>query len=160
MKNLFLLCLFISIVCVVGCASIDFSHSYSVTVNNIGNSTIKMEEIELYPEYIVGFVNSTPEGTITKGAWEGCGPFYDIQKEVIVKWKVVETGKTYTQKIAITLPKGFYNEEWNSRLCFYINPDRKKVWVAYSVFDEKEENYVLVDSEGKLFLIDDYAEVE
>ncbi len=161
MKTLLLLCLSISVACIAGgCASFPQSRSYSVTVGNIGNKTICIDQIELCPKHTAGFVDSIPVGTLTKGEWAGYGPFCDILKEVTVKWNVVETGKTYMRNIAIKLPKRFYNEEWNSRLYFYINPDREKVWVAYSVFDEREEEYVIVDSEGKSFPIDDYAEAE
>jgi len=126
-------------------------------MENIGNETIDLEPIE----FCSNPPGCIPPETLVKGESAGHGPFRDdIQKKITIKWKVLETGKVYTQEIAVKLPNGFYNPEWTSDIIFYINPNREKAWIVYKIFDENEDNYVIVDSEGKPFPIDDYADDE
>lgn len=162
MKSLLLSCLSISLVCIAsGCASFFQSRSYSVAVENIGNKTIEVTQIELYQKSKSGMGGLFPEGVYAAGMGASYFPYWNIPyKEVTVKWRVVETGKEYSQRISIKIPKGFYNEEWLSRIIFYINPNKEKVWVVYDIFDEAKDAYVIVNSEGDPFTIDDYAEVE
>lgn len=132
---------------------------YSVRIDNVGSKTITTSEIQLFKQD--KGLSSIPENCYRKGTNCGYASYYKHPyNEVSVKWTVVETGKEHTQKVAIRLPKGFYNEEWLSEIIFYINPDSPKVWVAYKIFDEKEDGYVIVDSDGKPFPIDDCAEEE
>ena len=160
MRIVLLLCLPIFVTIIAGCTSFSSAFGYSVSVANAGCKTIYVNEMVVTPQQ-TNRINSVPPNEYKKGEQASYGAFTGMPyEEVTVKWNLVETGKEYTQKVIIKLPKGFYNKEWGSRIIFVINSDKEQIRVAYDIFDEREEEYVIVDSEGKPFPIDDYAETE
>ena len=135
------------IISIMGCALFGRPPlKYRVRFENIGKKAITLQDFmicddsksacgELYPKYgsSCGLFNKQP-----------------LDKYVI-SWTGLKDKIAGNATVEINLPALFYNKEFRSEIIFYINPDTNKVFVVYRVFEPKKQEYITLDSEGKLF---------
>ena len=133
---------------VVGCLSCLRSlNTYRVSIVNVGSQKISVSDFELYTSHDF---STALGGEFWPGQRKGCGPYNRRpNQQTTVAWKVMDTGETVSQTVQIELPERF--KDYRSGIMFYVDPDNKRVYVAYDLHDDAKNIDLIVDSDGNPF---------
>lgn len=131
-----------------GCFScLRSPETYRVTLINTGTQRILVSDFKLYDSRSFSTVLG-PE--LLPGQEAGLGAYSKRPfRQVVVDWKVMETGEVVKVPVEIELPEQFVN--YASDVVFYIDPDQKRVYVAYQLHDTAKHKIMIVDSKGNPF---------
>jgi len=140
------------IMSIAGCALFGGSLKYSVEIKNTGKEKINISSFKLYKSENSNLVVT---GMFGPGVRKSSGPFFKKpNSQIKITWTVSRTKKSSEKTIDINLPTLFPNKEYGADIIIHLNSDKNKLIVAYRVFDPKKQDFIVVDSEGKLFDIE------
>lgn len=148
MKTLITVALVLSMLEVVGCASYHRSlGAYGTSFENIGSKKISVGSFKLYDS---SEFSEAVCGDLLPGQGKWSGTYYRRPyRQVVLSWKVSDTGATETRTVDLALPREF--GKYHSSILLYIDPDSKRVYVAYELSDSAKGIHMIVDSQGSPF---------
>jgi len=150
MKVIFIMFFVLTVMAIMlgGCMCSSRSLRYDVSFINVGSKPIIVKDITLYESTNFSKAGC---GELYPGVGKSCGVYYESPaEEIIIEWVEVETKKTTSLPLKLKLPEIFYNARNGSEIRLSINPDTKNVNVAYRVFSQNCNDFILVDSESKI----------
>lgn len=107
------------------------SLSYSVSVINKGDETVRVEPFRLFE----GKDALVDVGNIMAGGHASYGTYFRVpQRNIMLKWRSLKAGKLGKANVVVELPKTFTRQN-GAEIYIHINPAESKAWVTYGVLD-------------------------